>query len=240
MALALAALGGGAYLVLFQRAYVFSLFNMARGYPPAKTPQECVDGFKKAIENRDYAVASDVYCTGDYAEQLKKASEAAHALGTAIDNLKNQMKNKGFDSDRALLLLTLMEPLPTKYTTVDIKKASDTKASTVLKVDGDLSLKSDPSWSMNVDSSFYRALCGGAVPANMAADLLLVGEKDKAWRLSIAVPAQMRAQVDRLNRKYKDYVLVIDKMKLAVRNDPMTKHDFEDKLKQELERAAKD
>lgn len=238
MALGLVALAGAAYLVVYQRAFLFSMFNAGRGYPAAKTPQEAVDGFKKAIKARDYDVAADVYLTGDYAEQMKKAAPAATALGNSIDALLHQMNNKGFDSDKAKFLLALMEPLPTEFTQ-ELTKVSDTESTFKLVEDKNLGLKNDPTWSgTSLDTRFYRALCGGAAPATIAGKAVLVGEKDKAFRLDVRpLPPSLRASVDRLVDKYKTYVLVIDKMKMAVRNDPMTKADFEDKLKQELERA---
>src|SRR6266404_4690166 len=68
----------------------------ATGYGPAEKPLECLDRFRKAIEERKYDVAADEYLTGPYAEQMKKAAEAAEKLGKAIDDLQHQIKAKDY------------------------------------------------------------------------------------------------------------------------------------------------
>ena len=73
---------GGLYMVVFKRGDVNKTLG---GYKKAATPQEAADMFKKAITDRDYAIAAD-YCTKDYAEQLKRGNDAARA---SEENAKN-------------------------------------------------------------------------------------------------------------------------------------------------------
>ena len=73
---------GGHYMVVFKRGDVNKTLG---GYKKAATPQEAADMFKKAITDRDYAIAAD-YCTKDYAEQLKRGNDAARA---SEENAKN-------------------------------------------------------------------------------------------------------------------------------------------------------
>ena len=70
-------IGGVAYLAIFKRDEVMALFKKvkkeAQGYKEAKTPDEAMDYFNKALEDRDYEAASD-YLTGEFAVQLRKVA----------------------------------------------------------------------------------------------------------------------------------------------------------------------
>src|SRR6476620_3081428 len=88
----LAVVGIGGFLFMFKREAMQELVAGGRGYPKAKTAQECVDLFQKALKDRKYDMAGR-YCTKDYAEQLKRGNDAAQELGIAIDDLKHRMKN---------------------------------------------------------------------------------------------------------------------------------------------------
>src|SRR5262249_1640411 len=73
-------IGGAGYVLVFEREWLFGLFRkgiqQAKGYTPAKTPQEAMDKFKAAVKERDYESAA-LYCGPDYAEQLRKAAPVA-------------------------------------------------------------------------------------------------------------------------------------------------------------------
>jgi hypothetical protein len=234
----------GIYMVVFQRETVMSVLRQgvlaAKGYKPAKTPQECIDRFRDAIKGRDYDAAATVYLSGQYQEQMKKASTAATALGGAIDNLLHQMQVKGYDSDKVKLLLAYMEPFPTEFD-YDLK-AGDTTATLRFVERKTFDFKGDPTWSaMKIDTSFYRALCGGNMPLAAQVQMKLEGTKDKAWRIDIPIDnSPIRQQVDRLTAKYQTYVKALEKLKYQVNNEPMSKADFENNVKIELETAAKD
>ena len=50
--------------------------NKARGFTPAKSPNDALDKFKQAIEKRDYQAAS-LYLSGDYKEWFDKGRSDA-------------------------------------------------------------------------------------------------------------------------------------------------------------------
>jgi hypothetical protein len=239
---------GAIYMVVFQRDWLMGKAReavlQAKGFKAAQTPQECVDKFREAIKNRDYDAASTVYCTGLYAEQMKKAAAGATALGNAVDNLLHQMKVKEYDSDKVIGLLTLMEPFPLEFEVQGMKE-QDSTATCRLVETSKVDFKNDPSWyNLKADTLFYRALVNGAFPANIPVTIKKVGDgKDKAWRLEIPVDGSglnIRGRVDRLVAKYKTYVKVLEKLKYEVTHEPMTKADLEQRVKTELETAAKD
>ncbi len=82
---ALLLITGVAYLGLFQRQAVMGLFKQARlnakGYTPAKSPEEALDRFRKAVKDRDYEAAAS-YCGGDFVEQINKAAPGARYSAT--------------------------------------------------------------------------------------------------------------------------------------------------------------
>ena len=73
---------------------VWGYFQMARGYSPAKTPEEALEKFNKAIKERDYYTASE-YCAGDFGKQMQKASAAAKAVATAVDGVEHNADLEG-------------------------------------------------------------------------------------------------------------------------------------------------
>lgn len=208
---------------------------------PALTARDAVDGFKNAVKNREYNLAADVYLQGEYHKRMKQGATAANRLGVAIDGLLEEMNSKGLDSDKVKVLLTFLEPFPRELLAGDIKKGSDTESTFVLNEDKAVFIKGEATWQPTTfDTTIFRAL-SGPPPTTIAGKVKLVGNKDKAWRLDVGpLPRELPAKIDRLNTRYKVYVLVLEKVKAEVRNTSMTTADFEGKFKQELERAAQD
>lgn len=134
-----ALVGGGAYLFIAKPAWFQNLLSkgegLATGYVPAQTPTEAMDLFAKAIKNRKFSTAAQ-YVTGNYADQLKRGHEAAAEMGTVIDGIWEYAKNKGFDSDSAMVMLLKLDPFPPHFTVsgAPVKKG-DTKAVGALKMD---------------------------------------------------------------------------------------------------------
>src|SRR5258708_4363536 len=90
---------------------IWGFFQMARGYSPAKTPEEALEKFAKAVKERDYVSASE-YCAGEYGKQMHKGAAAAKALGVAIDNLEQNMVNENIKSNKCKVWLRRLEPFP--------------------------------------------------------------------------------------------------------------------------------
>jgi hypothetical protein len=106
--------------------FVKGWFRKASGFTPAKTPNECLDKFKAAIEKRDYETAA-LYTTGEYTEFLIKTAKGAQTLGKSIDSLVYNLDKYGVRSDKAKLVLHRLEPFPRSYKVVDVKTKGDDK-----------------------------------------------------------------------------------------------------------------
>src|SRR5262245_549543 len=122
----LAIVGGGIYVVFFTD-WLKKGEDILKGYHDAKSPQEAMDLFRKAIQARQYETAAK-YCTGAYAEQLKRAHTAAREMGTTIDQLYAQMEKKGFNSDKAVSALNKLDAFPTWFKVKLTLKQNEDKA----------------------------------------------------------------------------------------------------------------
>src|SRR5437763_1715992 len=94
------AIGGMWFLPDMRPDFVKPYFRTATGFTEAKTPEEALEKFQKALAARDYETAA-LYCTGDYKDVLQRNKEDARSLGLAIDDLRATMKNKELKSEKA-------------------------------------------------------------------------------------------------------------------------------------------
>jgi hypothetical protein len=237
----LALIGLAGYLAWTQPEWMMGYVRAARltvaGYGPAKTPQEAVDKFRAAIKDRDYYAAS-TYCTGDYAEQMRKASTPATKLGTAIDNLIHNMDQEGVKSDKVQFALKLLEPFPTTIKLAELNwKEGQTNATARLVEDTgrplQLTVNDFNDWK--VDMTFCRALVRDIPPE---VRLLQEGSGDKkCWKFDFQVTPNLRNSVDNLKDKYQNYVRALDKLKYELKRDTATKADLERRLREELDEA---
>ena len=240
-AAALLLITGVAYLGLFQRQAVMGLFKQAKlsakGYTPAKTPEEALDKFRDAIKNRDFEAAAS-YCGGDYVEQINKAASGAKTLGDAIDNLQHNMDQEGVKSDKVKLVLRLIEPFPRQLKVMDIKKRGDDFAYAVLIEESGTPLKVDGRFEdWRIDPRLLRPLTRGM--PNLV-EVRRVGEGDKAqWKIHFPVTPELRDCVTYLAENASNYARSLDKVKYAIKRDAATKSDLERELRVELEEAGK-
>ena len=74
---------------------VWGYFQMARGYSPAKTPEEALEKFNKAIKERDYYTVE--------AETPDESLESPEAIAESIKRMEAEMKDaaKRLDFERA-------------------------------------------------------------------------------------------------------------------------------------------
>jgi hypothetical protein len=228
-----------AYLGLFQREFVKGWFGKmtreAKGYTPAETPREALDKFREAVANRDYDAAA-TYCGGDYAEVMRKSAKAAEELGKAIDNLQSNMDAQGVQSDRARLVLMVLEPFPTKFKVGEIKQQGEDRAYATVLEDTGAPLRLDGRYeNWNLDPLMLRSLARGLT---QHVELRREGQGDKKyWKIYFPVTPILNLSSDQLVQKYQNYVRALDKVKYEVKNDPVTKSDVERRLKAELEEA---
>jgi hypothetical protein len=213
----------GGYLGLFKREAVADMADSARGYPRAKTPQECVDLFKKAVAARRYDKAAK-YCTKEYAEQLTRGAPAATELGEAIDDLNFRLNQDGVSTSELDLVLFYHDPLPPRLT-LTIQSTSEKEATAVFGV-AEPRLQTNYPSTWEIDVRFAKALY-----AYVPGSVRLVKQGDQ-WKLDVPVSPQQRTQVDTLIANHKDYVNAFKKVAEEVRTDRTTKLEVEKRFRE--------
>lgn len=245
----LAIAGAAAYLYFFQWDFVTGLFedvrlNMA-GYTAAKTPEDAMDRFAKAIKERDYNAAAR-YCTKDYAALLVKGKKAAYEIGWRIDRLKNLMEEKGLNTDRGLIILYGLDPFPALF-----ERSSDTKIKEAKKGEDKMigafkstpvSVSADVSKVQGLDVKIFR---NALMPYNTAArpefvnsgvfyNVLIVpeGEGDaRTWKLDIPNDEITRNEIDHMVKHYRSYANALDYLLDDIRRGRYASgKDFEQQL----------
>jgi len=218
--------------------WVNNLFLKAGGYTPAQTPEEALEKFRTLIKKRDYDTAK-LYCSGDYLEQLKIGGPAANKLGTAIDNLMYTFKEtKKLKSDKAEFALRMLDPFPTEFTVLDMKKQGEDKATAVLefKFGRDLQPGNMSDWKL--DPNIWMALVPDAPRISITLKKEGTG-KDQAWRIIFPVPARLRSSVPTLKDNHGNFVQALNRLNEDLKNNPVTIDNFERELKTDLEAAKK-
>ena len=225
-----------AYLGLFQRAAVMSLFAQsklaAQGYSPAKTPSEALDSFRRALKERNYE-AAELYLGGDYAEQFHKGSKNGQKLGVAIDNLFSAMETTGTKSDKVKFVLRWLDPFPTDVKVVDVKQSGDGRAYAVLaeETGAPLEIRGD-FYGWRVDPRMFRSLCRSVGP-----QVELRKESGDQWKIYLPVTPDLRLCVDYLADNGSNFANAIDRVKEDLKNDATTKESLENALKEALEQS---
>jgi hypothetical protein len=244
--LILAIIGGGGYILLFEREWAFSLWKgglrRAKGYTPAKTPQEAIDKFKEAIKDRDFETAA-TYCGGEYAEQMRKGARAAQKLAEAIDNLVDKMQQKEIHAKKTKAFLKKLEPFPTSFSVGEYGKRSDdlvevtlTEETTTTGPTGLDPIFGNERW--NIDWLMLRTL--SPKDSVVTVQIKEEGKGDtEEWKIYFPMTPLLRQSVDHLNEHYSDYVAALNQIKAGVLNEPLTQSDLDLRMKTELEKLAK-
>lgn len=203
----------GGYLVVFKRDALFGLVGIGAG--PAKTPEEALDKFKKAVKARDYANAAK-YLGGPYGEQMTRGADAATELGKAVDSIGYNAEKRGINlTDKAKSYLIAVEPFPATFEVANLKKQGDELATATL-----LQKKV---WQLPVE-------------------IKLEGTGDeRSWKIHIpANPRIVQYQVGYLLEKHKDFARALEKVSDQLKSKEITtKDELEQNLSSELEAAAK-
>jgi len=233
----LAIVGGIAYVAMFTDWFSKGR-NLAEGYTAAKTPEEAVTLFAKAVKARRAKVAA-MYCTEAYAEQLKKAHEAVAEVGPTVDKIREYAKNKGWQTDKALAVLHYFDPLPA-MTPSPVKKVDDKSADVKLDVD-------DPGFTQlgnpqNFDSLkgfrptlFSRPLLPAPMAGNPAINLSVVKivKVGEEWKLDVVVSDVQKAAITDYLNNYKSLRNGLDAFRQDLVSESRTistKADFENRL----------
>ncbi len=238
----LAALFGGLWLFMYKRKEIMTVVNEkvaeAKGFDKARTPQQAIDFFKKAIQERDYETAAR-YCTPKYAEQLRKCAKGATKLGKKIDDVRVALDKRGLASDTTRIALELIEPFPPDFETLDVQyKEGDDKAVATIgeRITDDLE-KGRKVLQWRFDMYFCRALAK-SLGNPWRIGLKREGEgENKEWKLDIPVDGALIRSVDRFNKKHMDYYNALDVVDQDIKNDATTRFDVEGRMKGELEKC---
>jgi len=223
------------YIFVIQPQWAIDLYDKARGYGPAATAAESQDKFLKAIKNRDLKAAA-LFCTSEYAEQLKRGAAAAADMGPVLDGINSYMKNKGLDTDKSILLLWGLDPFPTNVKVRSAPKERDSN-SAIVYFDAENILRNQ---SVQNPADFFRDLISVErvmfstvlVPANLFNPQGVEAVKEgEGWKLKFAYPPiQVKALEQYLNN-YKSYLTGLTVFRRDVTNDRYPgKSEFEREL----------
>ncbi len=218
---------------------VWGWYQTARGYGQAKTPDEAVERFLKAVRDRDYHTAAE-FCTGEYAYELEKTADAAHKMAEAIDDFEHNMKLKEIKSNKVSWVLNRLQPFPKEFKKSEVRKLGDSAAEVVLYEDyGALEMTDFGDWQ--IDRPAWRALSGGLagdLALNRGIRVPIVKEGD-AWKLKFELTTPVRDGMSYVRDVFGNYVQGLEKIKYDIKNHVMTKDDVESQLRTELQNAKK-
>ncbi len=227
--------GGGAavyYFVIQKKTIndVKDTIDEFSGYPDAKTAQEAVDLYAKAIKNRKYDTAAK-YCTNDYGEQLRRGAIAAKELGTSIDDLRSRLNDSGVMHSEMDVVLYWIDPLPPSVK-ITLGKSKENEAIALIGVADIPEPKSQPTGSWNYDPLFLKGLYFGMPP------FVKVVKQGEVWKLDFPVTPDLRIHVDRLNDRYKDYKRNLDKLSGEVKTEATTKGETKKRMQELVNEAV--
>ncbi|MFO0866824.1 MAG: hypothetical protein U0744_19665 [Gemmataceae bacterium] len=229
--------GGLVYVFMFTDL-PSKLMNTAGGFTPAKTPDEAVTRFTKAVKARKYKTAA-TYVTADYAELLNKANDAATEVSGTLDGIMKYMKNKGYESDKALAVLHYFDPLPPLATST-VTKVDDTTSSANLAVE-------DPGFSQWGNPAnfeplkglrpvlFTRPLTPAPIFGNPIVNMSTVKIKKVGdeWKIDVLVTDLQKAAVNDYIANYKALRNGLDGVRQDLTNNSRTistKQEFADSM----------
>jgi hypothetical protein len=228
-------------------AFVQAWFHTAQGFTPAKSGEDALAKFKKALEARDYEAAA-LYCAGDYKEWITKAAKDAQELGRTIDDLRSVMKTTGVKSDKADLVLYSLDPFPASFK-IDRVAVTGEKGSAVLNWTEDVikysAIQQDlSSWKVDVNMSQALLPIRIGLPPSSPVTMLLVEvwqDKDKSWKVVLPVEVNggrhLRYPIEALLKNGSNFKNGLNELKNEVKRDPGTKDAFENNLRQKLEES---
>jgi hypothetical protein len=204
--------GGWMAVGWFNKKTADDLFAGAKGYASAKTPSEAMDGFHKAIQNREYKIAGEKYCTKAYAELLSRSNTNAANLGGDLDRIREFGKNQEKGSlmtDKLLFLLHTLDPYPKNFKLGPApKQDGETKATGTFIWEPLIyktpTFKIEPSDLQAIDVKMYKnVLVGNAtLGGTMAVNLVKEGD---AWKLDIPTNPAWDLSVNYFNEKSPTY-----------------------------------
>jgi hypothetical protein len=216
-------------------------FKAAQGYTPAKSAEDCLDQFKRAMEKRQYDVARD-YLSGEYRELFMKGADDARELARGIDELADVMKTTGVKSDKVDVLLYWLDPFPAFRYEVKNKSSGTVMALIHWRDDAprvQAGLQSLGTERYDLVPLMLHSLLptGTTLPSPMA---VTVKETDGVWKIEMPVQfgdRHVRNCVESLRVNATNYRNALQDIKQSIKNNPAVKEDFEREFKSNIEKA---
>src|SRR5262249_30812469 len=171
---------GAGFLDLAEVPFLIEFARRVKAYSRAKTPDEALDRYKKALEERNYEMAAR-YLDGDYAVQLRKQAKVAGRLGKAIDTFRSTAKDRSLINDKVELMLARIEPFPKTISVKDVKTEGDKAAALI------------------VSETPSRFVPRSGLPVALK-------KTDGIWRIDLPLTGNAREILDYLERNGQDVV----------------------------------
>ncbi len=177
----------------------------ARGFTPAKTPEEAMEKFREAIERREYQYAA-IYCTKPYADFLEKSHENASNLGSIVDKFRNWGDEKSLLTDKLIIALYQIDPFPSNFVVKGTTKEVNGKATGEFQWITPSPTTRKPNVTIIEDLKdmdprmFTNVLAFGMFSGKMA----LVKEED-AWKIDVPMNAAWQGEINYFNERSKHY-----------------------------------
>jgi hypothetical protein len=187
--LLIALVGGGIYFF----GGIDGFMQWQAGFGPATTPEQAMEKFRDAIQQRKYRWAAN-YCTKDYAAILVKADGPASRIGDMIDKIREYMLNNKLQTDQSILLLYYLDPFPGNFKVQGaVKQVNDHEATGVFAWEQVAGLSGgnvvlNASTLSNLDGKMYRS---SLTPGQMSGSAIKIVKDGEHWKLSIDTPATL-------------------------------------------------
>ena len=235
VAFAVVALAAG-YFIFLTPDWAVDLYHQATGFGAATTPAEAVDKFLKCTQKRDYKTAAR-FCTGDYADLLKKSHPLANELGVILDGINDYMKGKGLATDKCVIYMHQIDPFPKNIKVSGSPKARDDSAAVAAFEMDALPLSGTKVYNLwelerelsGMDPGILNMVL---VPFNLRQGKTVDVVKDgEGWKLKFIVTPQHVKAVDYYLLNVKAYSTGLAVFRREVTNDRYaSKQDFEREL----------
>jgi hypothetical protein len=235
----LAAAGVFTFVPSTRPSFVKAWFQKASGFTPAKSPEDALDKFKKALEKRDYEAAA-LYVSGDYKEFIDKGAKDAKTLATAIDNLRSVMKDRNITSDKVDYALFLLTPFPETFKIGKVTKEGDNKASAVIDWSDDVARFKVHLGEWKIKPELIHSLMPSTNLGLVRVDLKNDGG---SWKIVIPVEItsaygrHMRSSTEALRKHAGNYKEALRGVTDDLKRDATTKEDLESALKVAIEKS---
>src|SRR5262245_7040898 len=203
-----------------------------KGYAPAKTPEEAIEKYNKAMGKRNYAAAAR-YLDDEYQRKFRNTAKVASKLSEAVVNFRSTAKANGIQSDKVEKLLLLVDPFPSSVTTekvypseggdvtADIKEEFETKRPTMTRR---IAMKKvNDAWRLDLKLE----------------DRIFVFNFTPGQNDTFPVETTRRLQLEFLDKHGQDLVNALNVVKNRIKTDATTKENVSGDLQDELQKALK-